>query len=190
MTFLLNIINETVVGLHVYRKCPPPDRGGVGHAGGGDGFIQGWGGACRGIWVIQGWGGSQRGEGGHAGVGWVIQGWGGSYWGGVGHTGVGWGGSWQGWGGLAWVIQEWGGVGHAGVWWVGSYRGGIGWVMKNIKILKILNYLCYRVSNPANQNQICRVLKFLNHDKWQIKLLSDFLCNSHTTFYKWLKLNK
>ena len=24
-------------------------------------------------------------------------------------------------------------------------------------ILKILNYWCYRVSNPANQNQICRV---------------------------------
>ena len=26
----------------------------------------------------------------------------------------------------------------------------------------------------------------LNHDKWQIKLLSEFLCNSHSTFYEWL----
>ena len=26
---------------------------------------------------------------------------------------------------------------------------------------------------------------FLNHDKWQIKLLSEFLCNSHSTFYEW-----
>ena len=58
-------------------------------------------------------------------------------------------------------------MGHGGVvWgWDGSCRGGMRWVMKNIKILKILNYWCYRVSNPANQNQICRVLNFLNHDK-------------------------
>ena len=27
---------------------------------------------------------------------------------------------------------------------------------------------------------------FFNNDKWQIKLLSEFLCNSHSTFYKWL----
>ena len=65
-------------------------------------------------------------------------------WGGVGHAG-------------------WGQVGHPGV-GSGSYRGGMGWVMKNIKILKILNYWCYRVSNQANQ-KICRVLNFLNHDK-------------------------
>ena len=25
---------------------------------------------------------------------------------------------------------------------------------------------------------------FLNHDKWQIKLLSEFLCKSHSTFYE------
>ena len=31
---------------------------------------------------------------------------------------------------------------------------------------------------------------FLNHDKWQIKLLSESLCNSHSTFYEWLKLKK
>ena len=68
-------------------------------------------------------------------------------------------------GGVGWVMQGWGGVGHIGVGLGGSYRGGMGWVMKNIKILKILNYWCYRVSNPANQNQICRVLNFLNHDK-------------------------
>ena len=90
-----------------------------------------------------GWGGV-----GHAGVGWVMLGWGGSCRGGVGHAGVVWG---------------WGGVGHAG--WGGSCRDGVGWVMKNIKILKILNYWCYRVSNPANQNHICRVLNFLNHEK-------------------------
>ena len=59
----------------------------------------------------------------------------------------------------------WGGLGHAGVGSGGSYRGGMGWGMKNIKIVKILNYWCYRVSNQANQNQICRVLNFLNHDK-------------------------
>ena len=58
-----------------------------------------------------------------------------------------------------------GGMGHAGVGSGGSYRGGMGLVMKNIKILKILNYWYYRVSNQANQNQICRVLNFLNHDK-------------------------
>ena len=28
--------------------------------------------------------------------------------------------------------------------------------------------------------------KFYTNDKWQIKLLSEFLCNSHSTFYKWL----
>ena len=27
---------------------------------------------------------------------------------------------------------------------------------------------------------------FLNHDKWQIKLLSEFFPNSHSTFYEWL----
>ena len=26
---------------------------------------------------------------------------------------------------------------------------------------------------------------FLDHDKWQIKLLSKFLFNSHSTFYEW-----
>ena len=56
-------------------------------------------------------------------------------------------------------------MGHAGIGSGGSYRGGMGWVMKTIKILKILNYWCYRVSNAANQNQTCRVLNFLNHDK-------------------------
>ena len=67
---------------------------------------------------------------------------------------LGWGGV-----GMGWVCRCGVGVGHAG-WgqvghpWVGSggsYRGGMGWVMKNIKILKILNYWCYRVSNQANQ---------------------------------------
>ena len=87
---------------------------------------------------------------GYAGVGWVIQGWGGSCRGGVGHAGVGWDGSCRG------------GVGPAGVGSGGSYRGGMGWVMTNIKIL---NYWCYRVSNPTNLNQICMVLNFLNYDK-------------------------
>ena len=27
---------------------------------------------------------------------------------------------------------------------------------------------------------------FLNHDKWQIKLFSEFLYNSHSTFYEGL----
>ena len=27
---------------------------------------------------------------------------------------------------------------------------------------------------------------FWNYDKWHIKLLSEFLCKSHSTFYKWL----
>ena len=82
-------------------------------------------------------------------------GWGGSCMGGVGHAGVVWGlgGSCRG------------GVGHAGVRLGGAYRGGMGWVMKNIKILKIVNYWCYKVSNSANQYQICRVLNFLNYDK-------------------------
>ena len=31
---------------------------------------------------------------------------------------------------------------------------------------------------------------FLNHDKWQIKLLSQFFPNSHSTIYEWLKLKK
>ena len=125
--------------LHVYWKGPPI---GVG-------------------WVMQGWGGSYRGWVGHAGKGWFIQGWGGSWRGGVGHAGVGW--VMLGWGGvgMGWAHRGgvghagWGQVGHAGVGSGGSYRGGLGWVMKNIKILKILNYWCYRVSNPANQNPIC-----------------------------------
>ena len=62
---------------------------------------------------------------------------------GLGGVGMGWvcrcGVGWVMWGGIRWVIQ---GLGSGG-----SYRGGMGWVMKNIKILKILNYWCYRVSN-------------------------------------------
>ena len=27
---------------------------------------------------------------------------------------------------------------------------------------------------------------FFNNDNWQIKLLSEFLCNSHSIFYEWL----
>ena len=96
-------------------------------------------------WVMQGWGGSNRGGVDHTWVGWVIQGWGWSQKGGLGHAGV------------KWVVQGWGSG--------GSYRGRMGWVIKNIKILKILNCWCYRVSNPAKQTQICRVLNFLNHDK-------------------------
>ena len=70
-------------------------------------------------------------------------------WGWGGYVGVGWGGSCRvgsggsSRGGVRWVIQRWDGVGH-----------------ENIKILKILNYWCYRVSNQANQ-KICRVLNFL-----------------------------
>ena len=26
----------------------------------------------------------------------------------------------------------------------------------------------------------------LSHDNWEIKLLREFLCNSHSTFYEWL----
>ena len=86
-------MNETAVGLHVYRKGPPL---GVG-------------------WVMQGWGGSYRGGVDHTGVGWVIQGWGWSQRGGVGHAGVKW--VMQGWGGscrvgVRWVIQRQDGVGH------------------------------------------------------------------------------
>ena len=111
-------------------------------------------------WIIQGLGGSCREGVGHEGVGWVMQG--------VGWVMLGWGGVRMGWAcrcGVGWVMQEWGGEGHAGVGSGGPYRGGMGWVMKNTEILKILNYWCYRVSNPVNQNQICRVLNFLNHDK-------------------------
>ena len=63
---------------------------------------------------------------------------------------LGWGGVGMGWvwGGMG--HAGWGQVGHPGVGSGGSYRGGMGWVMKNIKILKILNYWCYRVSNQAN----------------------------------------
>ena len=123
--FINQFINETAVGLHVYRKGPPL---GVG-------------------WVMQGWGGSYRGGVGHTRVRLVTKGWGGSCRGEVGHAGVG----------VRWVMQGWGSG--------GSYRGRMGWVIKNIKILKILNCWCYRVSNPPNQTQICRVLNFLNHDK-------------------------
>ena len=94
---------------------------------------------------MQGCGGSYRGGVGHTRVGLVTKGWGGSCRGEVGHAGV------------EWVMQGWGSG--------GSYRGRMGWVIKNIKILKILNCWCYRVPNPANQTQICRVLNFLNHDK-------------------------
>ena len=70
----------------------------------------------------------------------------------------------------------------------GSSRGGIRWViqrwvMKNIKILKILNYWGYRVSNQANQ-KICRVLNFLIILSVTCHDLSEFLCKLHSTFYK------
>ena len=100
---------------------------------------------------MQGWGGSYRGGVDHTG-------WGGSYKGGVGHKGGG-----VGHAGVKWVMQGWGGSCRVGVRWVIQKQDGVG--HKNIKILKILNCWCYRVSNPANQTQICRVLNFLNHDK-------------------------
>ena len=100
--------------------------------------MQGWGGSYRGGVDHTGVGGSYMGGVSHKGVGWVMQGRSGSCRGGVGHAGVG----------VRWVIQRQDGVGH-----------------KKYKILKILNCWCYRVSNPANQTQICRVLNFLNHDK-------------------------
>ena len=82
-----HVINETAVGLHVYRKGTPI---GVG-------------------WVIQGWGGSYRNEVGHEGVEWVMQGR-------VGHTGVGWVmQGWVGHAGVRWVMLGWGAVGHVGV---------------------------------------------------------------------------
>ena len=31
---------------------------------------------------------------------------------------------------------------------------------------------------------------FLRNDKWQVKLLSEFFYNLHSTFYEWLKLEK
>ena len=31
---------------------------------------------------------------------------------------------------------------------------------------------------------------FLRNDKWQIKLLSEFISILHSTFYEWLKLKK
>ena len=151
-----------------------PSRGWVGHAG--------WGGSCRVGWVMQGRGGS-------SGVGWVMKGWDGSSRGGVGMQG------WVGHAGLGWCGDGW--VCRFGVGWVmqggsgGSSRGGVRWViqrwdgvvMKNIKLLKILIIGATGYLIQANQ-KICRVLNFLNHDKWQIKLLSEFLCNSHSTFYK------
>ena len=106
---------------------------------------------------MQGWGGSCRDGVDHTGVGWIIQGWGGSYKGGVGHKGVG------GHAGVKWVMQGWGGSCRGGGRWIIQRQDGL--VIKYIKILKILNCWCYRVSNPANQTQICRVLNFLNHDK-------------------------
>ena len=83
---------------------------------------------------MQGWGGSYRGGVDHTGVRWVIQGWGGSCRGGVGHAGMG----------VRWVILRQDGVGH-----------------KNIKILKILNCWCYRVSNTSKSNSDLQDIKFL-----------------------------
>ena len=95
----------------------------------------GWGGLCRdgmghaGVrWDGVGCSGSCRNGVGHAGVGWVMQGLGGVY-----PTGVGWGGSCRD--GMGHAGVRWGGVGCSGSCWGGSCR----------------------VSNPANQNQICRV---------------------------------
>ena len=52
-------------------------------------------------------------------------------------------------------------MGHAGVGgrWVIQRQDG--WVIKNIKILKILNCWCYRVSNPANQTHDLQGIEFL-----------------------------
>ena len=69
------------------------------------------------------------------------KGWGESCWDGVGH--VGWGGScWGGWGvscrggmGHAVVVWGWAGAYRCGMRSGGSYRGGMGWVMKNIKLM-------------------------------------------------------
>ena len=123
---------------------------------------------------------------GHEGMGWTMQGWGASCR--VGHTGVG-GSHRVGWVclggvgmgghvGVGWVMVGWGGSSRGGVSW--SYRGGMGWVMKNIKIL---NCWCYKVSNPANQNQICRVLNVLNMMSAN-KIIECNFSNSHSTFYE------
>ena len=78
-------------------------------------------------------------------------------------------------------------------------------------ILQVISYILWMTQ--TQEKMTCRVLKtlqmdmkgnsqmdmrgcvwvgprFLSHDKWQVKLLSDFFYNSYFTFYKWLKLKK
>ena len=163
--------------------------GGVGHAGGWGGVMQGWGWVCHvgvgwgGVGHAGGWGVSCRGGGGvcHVGVGWG----GGVMQGGVGCVMQGWGGSCRGV--VGWVMYRWGGVDHVGVG---------GWVIHVEEFT--LNFLWVTLTQKIIT---CRVLKnsqmdirgcvwvgesFSSHDKWQIILLSDFFPNSHSTFYEWL----
>ena len=50
---------------------------------------------------------------------------------------------------------------------------------------KIITFRGLKISHMNGREYVWVRESFFNHDKWQIKLLSEFLCNSHSTFYEW-----
>ena len=48
---------------------------------------------------------------------------------------------------------------------------------------KIITRRVLKISHIDGREFVWVRESFFNHDKWQIKLLSEFLCNLHSTFY-------
>ena len=118
----------------------------------------------------------------------MFQGWGGVGWGTLWRGGVGWGVSWRG------------GVGHAGVGWVmkrlgGSWRGGVG-CAKFHELHETATGLHIYQKEPTIPPAFHKVWHssspLTSHDKWQIKLFSEFFIQltwffiQLTTIYEWL----
>ena len=60
------------------------------------------------------------------------------------------------------------------------------------KWLKLKNNKLEGFENSQMETRGCIWVgkSYLRNHKWQIKLLSEFLCNSHSIFHKWLKPKK
>ena len=51
---------------------------------------------------------------------------------------------------------------------------------------KIITHRVLKISDMDGRESVWVREGFFKDDKWEIKLLSEFLCNSHSTFYEWL----
>ena len=97
----------------------------------------------------------------------------------MGHIGVGWGGSCRG--GVGHEEVEWGGSSFCRLFYCMSHptsplHGPPHPCMTHPPLSKIHEWIQWDVYEEGESFSSC--------DKCQIKLLNEFVCNSHSTFYK------